>query len=610
MRTKTTKIDRGTLQEPEELKGLLNILKGCPVRDRSGGNVQIHFERATGAGLCEVERHGTAAVVRYSTPAQAGRALGALKAGLVPPHGVYRETTPFETLGIMLDCSRNAVMTVEHVTGVWLPRLVLLGYNQVMLYTEDTYELPGEPYFGYQRGAYTAAELTAIVAAAAALNIEVVPCIQTLGHLEQILRHGAYGPVRDTSSVLMVGEPKTYELIDKMVAHWAGIIRTRRIHIGMDETHDLGRGRYMDQHGYRNGFDLFNEHLKKVTAICLKYGLKPMIWSDMYFRLGSKTGDYYDPKAVIPPRVAKQIPLDVDLVYWDYYHDDPAFYLDWIERHRKLGKEPLMGSGVWTWNMHWHHRRLTEANAGACVRACYQAKLKEVLFTMWGDNGAFCDHDSAFAGLAYCADLAYGATTPSPARLEKRFAAVCGGSYAAHQLASDLYMTHHQGDTFQGPWPSLWDDPFGETGFRTWAKDDPRQMAKAVRHYTQLANKLRPLSGDRACGDLGYAHAVARLIAERYSLCADLMAAYQRRNRPGLQAVRRRIPRVLTALRDLEKTFRRMWLSHNKPEGMAATQGRFGWIDVRYREMDQSLAEFLAGKRATLAELEYRCPPV
>jgi len=269
-----------------------------------------------------------------------------------------------------------------------------------------------------------------------------------------------------------------------------------------------------------------------------------------------------------------------------------------------------MGSGIWTWNMHWHHRRLTEATAGACVRACYEAKLQELFFTMWGDNGAFCDHDSAFAGMTYCADLAYGAAKPSPARLEKRFAAVCGGSYAAHQLASDLYMTNsHRGDA-TSPWPSLWDDPFGETGFRTWAKDDPRRMIKAARHYAQLADKLRPLSADHACGDFAYAHSVAWLLAERYSLCADLVAAYRRGNRPELRAVRQRIPRVLLALKDLEKTFRSMWLRHNKPEGMAATQGRFGWIDVRYRELDQRLGEYLAGERATLAEFEYRCPPV
>lgn len=590
---------------PAELRGLLETTAATRAPPHGAARrVALRFERGD-PGVSEVAWDGgRTATVRYGAPAQAGRGLGAWLAGLVPAGSVHREQTPFATLGIMLDCSRHAVMTVAHLVDAWLPRLALLGYNQVMLYTEDTYELPGEPYFGHRRGAYTASELKAIVAAAAKLNIEVVPCIQTLGHLEQVLKHAAYRGIRDTPSVLMVDEPATYALIEKMIARWAGIVRTRRIHIGMDETHDLGRGRYLDRHGYRHGFDLFNAHLARVAAICRKHGLHPMIWSDMYFRLGSRTHDYYDRTSVIPPRVAKGIPADLDLVYWDYYHDDPAFYLDWIGRHRHLGKEPIMGSGIWTWNMHWYHRRLTEANAGACVRACRQARLKEVTFTMWGDNGAYCDHDSAFAGMAWCADLVYSGRQPSGEALEKRFAAVCGGSYAAHRLASDLY------GAVDGLWPDLWDDPLGENGFRTWAGDDVRRMRRAASAYAALATRLRPLATDRACGDLGYAWRVACLLAGRYGLCADLLAACRRRDRRGLEDVRRRIPAVRRANRQLADTFRAMWLRHNKPEGMHVTQGRFAFMDCRYAELSLRLREFLDGTRPSLAEFDTPCPPV
>ena len=39
--------------------------------------------------------------------------------------------------GTMLDCSRNAVMTVESVKH-WIDLTADLGYNMLMLYTEDT----------------------------------------------------------------------------------------------------------------------------------------------------------------------------------------------------------------------------------------------------------------------------------------------------------------------------------------------------------------------------------------------------------------------------------------------------------------------------------------
>lgn len=45
----------------------------------------------------------------------------------------------FETLGIMIDCSRNGVLLVERVEEI-LRFLALTGCNMLQLYTEDTYE--------------------------------------------------------------------------------------------------------------------------------------------------------------------------------------------------------------------------------------------------------------------------------------------------------------------------------------------------------------------------------------------------------------------------------------------------------------------------------------
>ena len=101
---------------------------------------------------------------------------------------------------------------------------------------------------------------------------------------------------------MLVDEDATYELIEKMIAQFAECYGSRRIHIGMDEAHDLGRGRFLDLNGYERAYDLFNRHLTRVVEICNRHGLKPMLWSDMYFRMGSKTGAYYDTESVVPRR--------------------------------------------------------------------------------------------------------------------------------------------------------------------------------------------------------------------------------------------------------------------------------------------------------------------
>lgn len=87
----------------------------------------------------------------------------------------------------MLDCSRNAVFTVEKVKSV-IRTLAKMGMNVLMLYTEDTYEVPGEPYFGSYRGRYTKAEIQEMDAYASMFGIELVPCIQTLAHLHNALK--------------------------------------------------------------------------------------------------------------------------------------------------------------------------------------------------------------------------------------------------------------------------------------------------------------------------------------------------------------------------------------------------------------------------------------
>ena len=62
------------------------------------------------------------------------------------------------TLGIMLDCSRNAVMKPEKVKE-FAKIIADMGYNMLQLYTEDTYEIKDEPFFGHMRGRYSQEEI-------------------------------------------------------------------------------------------------------------------------------------------------------------------------------------------------------------------------------------------------------------------------------------------------------------------------------------------------------------------------------------------------------------------------------------------------------------------
>ncbi|KAL7749937.1 hypothetical protein RI367_004813 [Sorochytrium milnesiophthora] len=168
----------------------------------------------------------------------------------------FTSSRMLDSSGVMYDCSRGAVPTVAAVKYL-IRSLALMGLSTLQLYMEDTYEalfpIAGEPFFGYLRGRFSATELRAIDDYAFQFNIEVIPCVQTLGHLGQILQWPRYHNVRDTSEVLLVHARDTYALLERMLTTIQGIFRSRRINIGMDEAHGIGEGRYRQVFGDSNG---------------------------------------------------------------------------------------------------------------------------------------------------------------------------------------------------------------------------------------------------------------------------------------------------------------------------------------------------------------------
>ena len=119
----------------------------------------------------------------------------------------------FASCGAMIDMSRNGVFTVDAVKRT-LDRMACLGMNVLMLYTEDTYEVPEYPRLGYLRGRYSQSDLKAIDDYADALGIELVPCIQTLGHMQQFLQWPENGVLSDQPDVLLADDEAAYRLIE------------------------------------------------------------------------------------------------------------------------------------------------------------------------------------------------------------------------------------------------------------------------------------------------------------------------------------------------------------------------------------------------------------
>jgi len=402
---------------------------------RGGGDRQHRNQHHRGGGRkvkCVVDSTG-ALRVYFSHRADAFRALGRL---MVAAHnapfgtkpgaqaalasGMQFEETPWlEFMGVQLDCSRGGV---PHVAALqdWAVQLSLYGFNALLLYMEDVYEVQGETFFGYMRGRYSKAELAQVGRVAAAVGVEVIPAIQALGHLEQILHWPANDKYRDTPNVLLVGEEDGHDLLERMMAAATEPLGARRIHLGLDETFGLGQGRYREKRcGTKKKIGcgptpeaslIYEEHVQRVLDIARGLGLRPAIYTDMIFRFGgggagTAGGDgkgdgeaaYRDPSVLLKPDTIARVNAalgeeGLDLVYWDYSSSNKDEYIAQLQRHEPLvsgnntadGQRGLMMSlGLWTWNRFWAALHWAMATMEAGVAAAQEAGVPGIYVTAW-----------------------------------------------------------------------------------------------------------------------------------------------------------------------------------------------------------------------------------
>ncbi|MDO5376750.1 MAG: family 20 glycosylhydrolase [Clostridia bacterium] len=504
-----------------------------------------------------------------------------------------RESRRFPACGAMADVSRNAVLKPEAVRR-YIDQLASLGLNLLMLYTEDTYEVPGHPYMGYLRGRYTKQELRDIDAYAESMGVELVPCIQTLGHMAQYLQWDEAAPLRDQWDILLIDSEETYAFIEAQIRSMRDCMHTSRIHIGMDEAHGVGFGNYFLRHGATDRFELLRRHLDRVVAICERYGFRPIMWSDMFFRLGSKTNDYYDPEAVVPQEIIDRLPA-VDLCYWDYYHKDEAFFNGMLAGHQRMGRETVFAGGIWTWGGFLPHVKQTEASMRPALRACLARGVKTVFATLWGDDGAETNLFLASSMLPMFSEVCWQGETED---LEREIAlsgeCLTGLPDEALHAMGEFFADGDRGIAGKHlVWgdillPLLYDegDPFGEA---------QRRMRGALPVLRQHEERL----------DCRYAARLMELCARKAELMGSLRARYLAADRAYLAAVANEaIPALLSLYDELLGLHRRLWERDMRRFGWEVIALRYGAATGRLRDVQDELARYLSGELETIEELD------
>ena len=348
----------------------------------------------------------------------------------------------FETIGVMFNMSSASPTTVEGSKEL-LNYLVIMGYNMAMFYTEDTIKMEKYPCFGLFRGSYTPDDIREIDNYAYNLGIEMIPCVECYGHMGRYLHWDEATPIRDTSTVLLAREEATFDFLDEWIGTLSSCFRTRRIHIGMDEAHDMGRGAFLDKHGYVPRGEIFTEFMERLIAITDKYGMKPMMWSDMYFRISAADNySYYAKDTVIPEEIKKNIPKQLQLVYW-HYGEEPKCDEYMIEKHIELNRNIMFAGGLWDWSSLFPENNYAYEATSYSLSACRKYGVKEMMVTSWSSANLY----ASLLGLSMAAELCYKEDATVEHR-KARFEACTGGNYDAFMRMSNYHNKFGEGENY------------------------------------------------------------------------------------------------------------------------------------------------------------------
>jgi len=338
----------------------------------------------------------------------------------------------------------------------------------------------------------------------------------------------------------------------------------------------------------------------------------------MLFCLAGKNNSltvYYDNVNPLSSEQALQIPPEVNLIYWDYYHVSTDFYSCKIKHHRELGCEPWFAGGIWTWNRFWAALPFTFDSGNAALQALKTEGVKNTFVTIWGDDGNEFDLYSLLPGLILYGEHGY---TPnyevSLDAIKTMFGAICGGNLDAWMEACKLdsvIPSNAEPKIYFPPNASkwiLWMDPI-------YAFLSPQYgMFDLEKHYLELSNNLKQAMTENENKYplnkyLEFPALLAYVLSLKVNIRKKLEEAYKNNDRVKLQELYDNdLTNLCKNTEKLWKLHRDNWLSRAKPFGCETVELRYGGLIIRLNSLYDRIKGYLDNKYTNIPEFE--TPPM
>jgi hexosaminidase len=290
---------------------------------------------------------------------------------LICPAVGIRDWPSMSWRGVQDDISRGPIPTEEFMKR---QIRVLASYkvNLFALYMEHVFDFASQPLIAPKEAALTPQEINSLVDYARRLYVTILPEQQTFGHLHHMLEYDIYSDVaeRPHGHVLTPTKARTYDLIKEMYADLVPLFPGPFLHVGGDETFELGQGQTADLAAQIGLGRVYLEHMQKVNEILQPYHKQLMFWGDI---------------AVKYPQLLSMLPKDMIAVPWDY--DPKPSYDSIIKPYRDAGLRVMVAPGANNWNQISPDFDAAFVNIRNFVRDGQTLGAIGVLNTTWNDDG-------------------------------------------------------------------------------------------------------------------------------------------------------------------------------------------------------------------------------
>lgn len=289
----------------------------------------------------------------------------------VLPTGTVRDWPAMRYRGIDDDLSRGpfpALKFQEHQIRVFASFKI----NIYSPYFEHTLLYPDQPLAAPPGSALTPEEARELVAYARQYHVTIVPEQESFGHLHHVLKYEIYQDVAETPHgfVLAPGQPGTIPLIKSWFTQIAKEFPSPFLHIGADETFDLGIGRTKAQVQKQGYGPVYVDFLKQIHDALAPLHRKLLFWGDI--------GDEN-------PTAVPGLPKDMIAIPWNYSPNTDFEKL--IEPFAKAGMETWVAPGDSNWNEVYPVEKAALVNIQRFISTGQRLGSTGALTTVWNDDG-------------------------------------------------------------------------------------------------------------------------------------------------------------------------------------------------------------------------------